>query len=106
MVSRPRTLGVIVRLRLNRKFLWERLARRPNGSVDEGLFLPDRNCGLERVDQPAAGFEGRRAMRAGYNDQHACLADFEASQAVHDTHLSNGEASACLAGKLAHLPQG
>ena len=77
--------------------------QRPDGAVDKGLLLPDGHGLLERVDQPAAGLEGLRAMRRGDHDQHAGLADLQAAEAVNDRDVAHAEAGDGLVRQLLHL---
>src|SRR5882757_5511094 len=64
-------------------FLGKRLAIGPHCSILEIFLLPDGNSLLKRIDDPAAGLKSGAPMGRGDHNQHAGLADFQASQAVH-----------------------
>src|ERR1700678_62181 len=76
----------------------ERLARRPHRSIHKRLLLPYRHLLLQRVDQPAAGVEGRSAMRGSNHNQHAGLAHLKAAEAVNHGDVSNRKLCARFAG--------
>src|ERR1700735_157486 len=67
----------------------KRLAVGPDGAVLKEFLFPDRHGALQRVDQPAAGLEGRGTVGRSDRNQHAGLADFEPSQAMHDGNVAN-----------------
>src|SRR5580698_10367211 len=87
----------------NGNLIGEGIARSPDGPVCEGLALPDRDGLFQRVDQPAACFEGLCPMRRGDHDEDTGFADLDAAEPVNDRRLADGEAAEGFGGQLLHL---
>src|SRR5437899_8903718 len=83
----------------------EGFAVRPDGAFFEVFLLPDGHGALKRVDEPAAGVEGSRAVRGGYHNQHAGLANFQPPEAMDDGGIANLEPDKRLLGQFFHLLQ-
>src|SRR5947207_8655522 len=91
---------------MDRKVFGKWFSRRPHDAICKGLFLPDRHCLFERVDQPAAGVESLRAVGRCHDDQHAGFAHVEPAQAVNQGHVANEETLNRLARQRVHLLEG
>src|SRR5690606_8219824 len=61
-------------------------------AVGVALVLPDRHARLDLVDDPAAGVEGRIAVRGAGADPDRELADGQLADAVHAAGLDRAEA--------------
>src|SRR5579872_3869505 len=77
----------------------------PDRSILEEFFLPDGHRLLEGVDEPAAGVEGRCAVRREDGDQDARFANFQMAEAMDERDIADGEPLADFGRQLLHLAQ-
>src|SRR5580700_12340972 len=88
-----------------RNFCRKRLAVSPHRSILKVFFLPDGHGALERINQPAASIERRRAVGGSDHHQHAGLADLQPPQPVYHRNVADLKLFQRLLGQTFHLPQ-
>src|SRR5689334_11355060 len=85
---------------------WKWFSVGPDRTVFEMFFLPDRNCSLKRVNQPAAGVERGGAMSSGDHDEDTGFANFQPAQPVGNGNLANLKLQFSLCRQALELLQG
>lgn len=79
------------------------MRRHPRLALWGDFFLPNRYPLLQFIDDPAAGFEGRRAMFGTRGNEDDRIAGPDHAKAMHDARINQRKTRNSFVAKLLHF---